>query len=115
MEVKCNLPDKWDFEADVVVVGYGGAGAVAAITAHDAGAKILILEKAPLGQEGGNTRVAGQGWLNPYPIEKSITYFNAMCGEYAVPQDMVQAWAEEMNRNNAFIESLGAVIMETVY
>jgi len=39
MEVKCNLPDKWDFEADVVVVGYGGAGAVAAITAHDAGAK----------------------------------------------------------------------------
>ena len=37
MEVKCNLPDKWDFEADVVVVGYGGAGSVAAITAHDAG------------------------------------------------------------------------------
>jgi succinate dehydrogenase/fumarate reductase flavoprotein subunit len=70
MEVKCNLPDKWDFEADVVVVGYGGAGAVAAITAHDAGAKILILEKAPLGQEGGNTRVAGQGWLEPVPDRK---------------------------------------------
>jgi succinate dehydrogenase/fumarate reductase flavoprotein subunit len=115
MEVKCNLPDKWDFEADVVVVGYGGAGSVAAITAHDAGAKVLILEKAPLGQEGGNTRVAGQGWLNPFPIEQAITYFNAMCGEYTVPQDMVQAWAEEMNKNNAFIESLGAVIMETVY
>lgn len=25
----------WDVETDVVVVGYGGAGAVAAIVAHD--------------------------------------------------------------------------------
>ena len=115
MEVKINLPEEWEFEADVVVVGYGAAGAVTAITAHDLGAKVLILEKAPLGQEGGNSRVAGQGWLNPYPIDKAITYFNAMCGEYTVPQDMVQVWAEEMNKNNAFIESLGGTIIETVY
>jgi pyruvate/2-oxoglutarate dehydrogenase complex dihydrolipoamide dehydrogenase (E3) component len=31
----------------VVVVGYGGAGVVAAITAHDAKAKVLVLEKTP--------------------------------------------------------------------
>ena len=115
MDVKCHLSDKWDFEADVVVVGYGAAGAVAAITAHDLGVKVLILEKAPLGEEGGNSRVAGQGWLNPYPIDKAITYFNAMCGEYTVPQDMVQAWAEEMNKNNDFVKGLGGNIMETVY
>ena len=30
---------KWDKTADVVVLGYGGAGACAAIEAHDAGAK----------------------------------------------------------------------------
>ena len=36
------IPEKWDKESDVVVVGYGGAGAVAAITAHDAGAKVGI-------------------------------------------------------------------------
>ena len=51
------VPGKWDAEADVVVVGYGGAGAATAITAHDAGAKVLLLEKAPLGHEGGKTRV----------------------------------------------------------
>ena len=44
-ETKPWLPAKWDYEADVVVVGYGGAGAAAAIEAHDAGATVLILEK----------------------------------------------------------------------
>jgi len=33
----------------------------AAVTAHDLGVDVIILEKAPEGQEGGNTRVAGQG------------------------------------------------------
>ncbi len=37
---------KWDKEADVVVVGFGGAGACAAIEAHDAGAKVLIIDEA---------------------------------------------------------------------
>ena len=37
----------WDEAADVVVVGYGYAGAVAAIEAHDAGADVLLIEKMP--------------------------------------------------------------------
>jgi flavin-dependent dehydrogenase len=40
-------PGKWTEGADVVVVGYGGAGAITAITAHDAGVKVIILEKQP--------------------------------------------------------------------
>ena len=39
---------KFDEEFDVVVVGYGFAGGVAAIEAHDAGARVLILEKMPV-------------------------------------------------------------------
>ena len=39
------MPKKWNKEADVVVVGYGGAGAVTAITARNKGSKVLILEK----------------------------------------------------------------------
>src|SRR5208283_4879943 len=41
------IPSSWQYTADVVIVGYGGAGAVAAITAHDAGANVLIIEKTP--------------------------------------------------------------------
>ena len=55
------MPHAWDVEADVVVVGFGAAGFAASVTAHDLGAKVVILEKAPEGQEGGNTRVAGPG------------------------------------------------------
>ena len=49
---QADLPAKWDREADVVILGYGGAGASAAITAKDAGADVVIFEKTVQG--GGN-------------------------------------------------------------
>jgi urocanate reductase len=51
------IPQKWDRQSDIVVVGYGGAGACAAITACEAGAEVLILEKLKAG--GGNTAICG--------------------------------------------------------
>lgn len=38
------VPEKWDDEADVVVVGAGNAGLPAAITVTDKGAKVIVLE-----------------------------------------------------------------------
>ena len=73
------MPHKWDMEADVIVVGFGAAGMAASVTANDLGAKVVILEKAPEGQEGGNTRVAGQGYLNTSSAEQAIAYLNALC------------------------------------
>src|SRR4249920_3063092 len=40
---------------DVVVVGFGNAAQAAAVAAHNAGAKCLVLEKAPQAKKGGNT------------------------------------------------------------
>lgn len=101
------LPETWDQQADIVVVGFGAAGAAAAITACELGASVLLLEKAPPGQEGGNTRVAGQGYLNTSSVDKAIAYLTALCGPYTVPDVMVRVWAEEMCQNNAWIERLG--------
>jgi succinate dehydrogenase/fumarate reductase flavoprotein subunit len=65
MELQPSLPEQWDMEADVVVVGFGAAGAAAAITAQALGANVLLLEKAPTGQEGGNSGLLARGTSTP--------------------------------------------------
>lgn len=73
----------WQKEADVVIVGFGGAGAVSAITAHDAGANVLILEKMPRGKEGGNTLVSAGIVFSPVDVEAATEYFRALsCGGF---------------------------------
>ena len=49
-------------KADVVVLGSGGAGMAAAITAAEGGAKVVVLEKRPFPGGASNTPV-GFGWV----------------------------------------------------
>ena len=58
-----NLPDKWDIEVDLLSIGSGIGGLSAAITAHDHGLKVMVLEKSP--QVGGVTALSqGQVWIS---------------------------------------------------
>ena len=50
------MAQDWDATADVVVVGFGGAGAAAALAAREAGAEVLALDRY-LG--GGATNLSG--------------------------------------------------------
>jgi succinate dehydrogenase/fumarate reductase flavoprotein subunit len=103
------LPDKWDETVDVVIVGYGFAGSAAAIAAHDAGATVLLLEKAPEQYKGGNSRVNAQILFWPNDIEKAKIYFKALAGPYMdnISEEMVEVWATEMHANRAYLEGLG--------
>ncbi|MCR5450167.1 MAG: flavocytochrome c [Solobacterium sp.] len=49
----------YETEADIIVVGGGAAGMTAAITAHDLGASVILLEKSSV--LGGNTVCAANG------------------------------------------------------
>jgi 3-oxosteroid 1-dehydrogenase len=58
----CNLPDKWDLEADLVSIGSGIGGLGAAIAAHDHGLSALVLERSD--QVGGVTALSmGEVWV----------------------------------------------------
>jgi len=50
------MPEGWDAEADVVIVGFGGAGACAAIEAADRGADVLVVDRF---SGGGATAISG--------------------------------------------------------
>ncbi len=52
-------PQKFDKEADVVIVGLGGAGAATAITAADNGASVIVIERQPQATLRSNTRMSG--------------------------------------------------------
>ncbi len=56
------MPDSYD----VVVVGAGNAALCAAIAAREAGARVLVVEKASEGERGGNSFFSGGGFRYPY-------------------------------------------------
>lgn len=57
--VSAQEKEKFDKEADVIVVGLGGAGAATAITAADNGASVIVLERQPSETLRSNTRMSG--------------------------------------------------------
>ncbi|MFA4911644.1 MAG: FAD-dependent oxidoreductase [Desulfobacteria bacterium] len=103
--------EDWDKEADVVIVGYGGAGAVAAITAHDEGAEVLLVEKQPEDTHCTNTKMSGGIFVNVNNVEKGIKYLQSLCQiERDVSwtdADVIKVWAEYASQNREWIENLG--------
>jgi len=103
------IPKKWDKEADVVIIGYGGAGASAAITAHDAGAKVLVVEKMPFG--GGNTGVSGGAFIQPTDLSDMIAFTRAQCYG-ATPEEFIRAFSETLMGTTDWLEELGGEVVK---
>jgi len=121
---------KWDHEADVVIVGSGAAGLTAAVIAASEGAKVLVLESAPIvggtsARSGGgfwipnNRHMRARGQTDPrddairYMIRYSFTQlYNPAAKNYGVSDNAYQL-AEAMYDNAALamerLEELGAL------
>lgn len=104
---------KWDHEADVVVVGYGGAGASAAIGAARAGATVIVLEKAPEGEEGGNLGVCGGGWIvvDESNLDGAFDFIKAQVPS-SVTDEEISGFIDELAGTPEFVESCGATLGE---
>ena len=114
-EAGADVPKKWDQAADVVVVGYGGAGAVTAVTAHDAGAKVLILEKQAEGKHTSNTQMCLGVFLSPDNAKDVLAYMDVasrvnvdLSESKDIDDAVVQAWAETSVQNKDWLSKMGA-------
>ena len=87
------MNERWDLETDAVVVGYGLGGSIAAIAAHDAGAKVLLLEKMPV--PGGNSILAGGSIIFSLKEDDAVKYLRA-CSDERVSQEMTEFMAKGM-------------------
>jgi len=97
-----SVPNHWDLEADVVVLGTGAAGLTAAIVAKDRGASVALLEKSS--KVGGTTSVSGGiAWIpnNRHMAEVGIgdsredalNYLRRLA-EGRVPDELIQRFVD---------------------
>ncbi|MBI4491233.1 MAG: FAD-dependent oxidoreductase [Chloroflexi bacterium] len=101
--------EAWErHEDDVVVVGAGGAGATAALTAQRAGARVAVISKDPFGV--GNTRISGGGIAtedNPQDMLDDL----ARSGEGIEAEDLVRVMADEASAGIRCLEEQGYVFL----
>ena len=90
----------------VLVIGFGAAGAAAALAAHDAGAEVTVLEKTASG--GGNCRYSG-GFLFDLAGERSLDYLDALCFG-RTDRAILEAYAAGLHELEAWLATLGGAV-----
>lgn len=104
----------WSYTGDIVVMGLGAAGAVAAITAHDRGAKVIVLEKQPRHHHLSTSSMSGGAFICPNDVSSAIEYMQQLCGVekelHWTDKETLQAWAEYTSQNKQWVEELGGKV-----
>lgn len=94
---------KWDHAADVVVVGYGGAGVTAALAARESGAEVLAIDRflggGATALSGGIFYAGGGTWVQRAAgveddIESMYAYLRAEVGD-AVSEATLRKFCED--------------------
>lgn len=109
------MSERWDAEADVVVVGFGGAGACAAIEAADRGCEVLVVDRF---RGGGATAISGgivyAGGGTRHQVEAGfadtaeamLTYLRLETGD-AVSEATLERFCAQSVENLRWLESNG--------
>ena len=107
--------ETWDEEADFVIVGFGLAGAAAAVEAHDIDpeAKVVVLEKMPETLAGGNSIASGQTFIVPSEngVPEFKKYLEACNEPNPIPDEyldwLVNGFAEQLPWIESVADSAG--------
>ncbi len=98
------LPETWDEETDVVVVGCGYAGAVAAISAREAGARVTLIEK--MREPGGISVCSAGGVRVAEDADAAFEYLRETNGG-TTPDPVLRTLASGMTEAETFVRALG--------
>ena len=95
--------DYWDETVDIVVVGYGFAGAAASIEAHDLGANILLIDKniTP-----GGISICSAGGVRIAKDRDAALAYLKKTNAGTTPEEPLAALAEGMTNIARFIEDI---------
>lgn len=105
---------------DVIVLGYGSAGANAALQAANMGAKVLIIEKAEKG--GGNSFVSSANMTLPTDFDKkdksdgaAFTRYLQEVSQGTTPPKVISAFVEGLYEMPAWLKELGGEFEENKF
>jgi len=112
----------WDYTTDLVVVGSGGGGMTAALTAKDNGCDALVIEKGSL--YGGSTAMSGgANWMTCNLLmegagihdsdEEAVSYLKAITRD-KVPEDRLRAYVDNGPGMVRYLEERSRVRFEVV-
>lgn len=100
---------EWAGEADVIVMGFGGAGATAAVEAARQGAKVLLFEKAPEQFAGGNSAVCEGYITHTLDTDKAFSYFRKLIDKSSVTDEEIYSYIDANRQcGDWFKEAIGA-------
>lgn len=91
---------------DLVVVGFGAAGAAAALTAARSGARVALVEKQLEGAHYPSTRMSGGLIMTVRDVEAAMPYLTA-CAGGMVPDSVLRAWAGRAAALRGWLRAIG--------
>lgn len=116
----------WDMEADALIVGFGGAGACAAIEAADAGSDVLLFELSSA--SGGSTALSSaeiyMGGNGGTRVQQACGYhddtedmikFLTLCGGPQADHDKIRAYCEGSTEHFNWLTSQGVPYKDSEY
>ena len=112
------------YDVDVVVVGAGAAGLSAAITAQEAGANVLLLEKGGLSggstvRSGGKILAAGTPWQTKQGYEDNadmmFDYLMSFDRDDIMNEALVRAFCDNSASNLQWLEDRGVKVQDVEY
>jgi 3-oxo-5alpha-steroid 4-dehydrogenase len=113
---------QWNESVDVLVAGFGAAGAAAALQAHESGARVLIVDRFEGGGASafsggviyaGNTRYQHEAGIDD-PVEELLKYLKVEMGT-VVPERILRRYAETSSENLEWLAGHGVPFCGIVY